>query len=131
MSHHSSDPNGDPLTFRWTLSDVPAGSALTDADITGATSSSASFTPDVRGTYEVRLVVRDGRADSAPALGDSLVAGILRVPDDYATIEDALSALSPYDVVSLEAGEYTVSASIDSGGVPHLTNALDIVVGAH
>ena len=59
----SSDPDGDPLSFAWSLTTVPAGSA---AVLNNAASVTPSFTPDVAGTYEATLVVNDGTTDSAP-----------------------------------------------------------------
>lgn len=51
----SSDPEGDPLAFTWTLA-APSGSA---AFIEDPTAQSALFVPDVRGPYIVTLVVAD------------------------------------------------------------------------
>jgi trimeric autotransporter adhesin len=59
----SSDPNGDALTYAWTLS-APSGSA---AVLNSTTSATPSFTADVAGAYTATLTVRDGRLDSAPA----------------------------------------------------------------
>lgn len=56
----SSDPDGDPLTYGWTFSRLPATSVLTDADITGANTASPSFTPDVTGSFRLTLQVNDG-----------------------------------------------------------------------
>lgn len=44
----SSDANGDALTYKWTLTAVPAGSA---AALIAPTSGKPSFTADVAGTY--------------------------------------------------------------------------------
>ncbi len=60
----SSDANGDPLTFAWTLTTRPAGSA---AVLTAPTSAAPRFTADVAGSYVASLKVNDGQADSAPA----------------------------------------------------------------
>ncbi len=53
----SSDPDGDPLTFTWTVVSRPDGST---AQITSASAALASFTPDLEGTYVVQLAVSDG-----------------------------------------------------------------------
>jgi serine protease len=60
----SSDANGDPLTYNWVLTSKPTGST---AVLTGATTASPVFTPDVAGSFVVTLVVNDGKVNSAPA----------------------------------------------------------------
>ena len=59
----STDPDGDPITFRWSFVRTPAGSV---AVLTAASSVSPQFTPDVDGIYEIQLIVNDGQVDSAP-----------------------------------------------------------------
>jgi len=53
----SSDPDGDALSYMWTFSSVPQGSA---ASLTSVTSVNANFIPDVVGEYVVTLSVEDG-----------------------------------------------------------------------
>lgn len=53
----SSDPDGDALTYTWTLSSRPSGST---AAITSANQATASFVPDRTGSYTVQLTVSDG-----------------------------------------------------------------------
>jgi hypothetical protein len=57
----ATDRNGDPITYTWFLDPpLPEGSALTELTVwSGAT---ARFTPDVAGTYHLRV-----RASDAPA----------------------------------------------------------------
>ena len=59
----SSDANGDPLTYLWSLTAKPAGSA---AVLSSLTSVSPTFTVDFPGTYVAQLIVNDGTVDSAP-----------------------------------------------------------------
>ena len=59
----SSDANGDPLTYLWSLTAKPAGSA---AVLTNPTSVTPTFTVDRHGTYVVQLIVNDGTLSSAP-----------------------------------------------------------------
>ena len=59
----STDVDGDPLTYFWTLSSVPAGSGATLSD---ATAVMPQFSIDLPGTYVAELVVDDGLAGSLP-----------------------------------------------------------------
>lgn len=52
----SSDPDGDDLTYTWSLTSAPTGSV---AGI-GADNALATLTPDMVGMYEVTLTVSDG-----------------------------------------------------------------------
>lgn len=58
----SSDPDGDMLTYKWSLT-PPAGSSAT---LSSTSSKTPSFTADVAGAYAATLVVNDGQVDSAP-----------------------------------------------------------------
>ena len=84
----SNDPDDgpDPLSFSWSFVSTPANSSLVDADIANATTDAPSFTPDVEGTYLLRLDVSDGedtdfdqvmveavQAGSAPETPENLV----------------------------------------------------------
>jgi hypothetical protein len=53
----TTDPNGDSLTYLWTVTGPP-GSTAAPMDPTAATT---SFVPDVDGAYQVSLSVDDGR----------------------------------------------------------------------
>jgi serine protease AprX len=57
----SSDPDGDPITYAWTMLSKPrkSNSVLLDANTIAA-----SFDPDRAGTYEIQLEVSDGLASS-------------------------------------------------------------------
>lgn len=57
----SSDANGYPLTFQWTVTSSPLGSTSTLSD---PTSQTPSFTADIEGAYEISLTVNNGFVDS-------------------------------------------------------------------
>jgi beta-lactam-binding protein with PASTA domain len=59
----SSDPDNDPLAFTWSFVSVPSGSTAT---LSNADTPTPSFVADKAGTFAVRLIVNDGKADSAP-----------------------------------------------------------------
>lgn len=54
---NSSDPDGDELTYLWSITSAPSGSTAT---ITNSTDAIATFIPDVAGSYTMRLTVDDG-----------------------------------------------------------------------
>src|SRR5688572_7748428 len=64
---HSTDPNGDPLSYSWCLKGSPQGSSAT---LNGTNTARPTFTPDVAGSYVLCLTVNDGKAGSA---SDSVV----------------------------------------------------------
>ena len=59
----SSDVDGDPLAFSWSLTSVPAGSV---AMLGNANTDMPTFVADLAGSYVAQLVVNDGFADSQP-----------------------------------------------------------------
>lgn len=69
----STDPDGNALTYRWSLIVKPAGSSATLSD---ATSPRPTFVADVVGSYNATLVVNDGTTDSLGSIvGITVSAG--------------------------------------------------------
>jgi hypothetical protein len=60
----STDVDGDPLTYNWTLITLPAGST---AVLSNPTAVNPTFTADLTGTYVAQLIVNDGTVNSAAA----------------------------------------------------------------
>lgn len=59
----SSDPDGDPLTYKWSFASVPdASKAVLSSD----TAVNPIFMADTPGIYMVQLIVNDAKADSQP-----------------------------------------------------------------
>lgn len=59
----SSDPDGDSLTFQWTLVSQPGGSS---ALLAGDQSVTPTLSPDLAGSYVIELVVSDAEFSSSP-----------------------------------------------------------------
>ncbi len=102
----SFDPNADPLAFDWQVEAAPVGSAITTASLDDATSQTPSFTPDVRGVYNLALVVSDANAASLPDRVRVEVYGDIAVPGDYPDIPSAVASLLDDDTIVLGAGEF-------------------------
>ncbi len=59
----SYDIDGDPITYGWSFTSIPLGSAVTLSD---QTTVNPAFTPDTAGLHVVQLIVNDGKVDSQP-----------------------------------------------------------------
>lgn len=70
----SSDSDGDPLFFSWTIERAPQTSTALLDDVNTVF---ASFVPDVPGTYIIRLIVSDGKAFSSE---DTMVLNVSAIP---------------------------------------------------
>ena len=83
----STDDDGDPLTYSWTLVTRPASSIAALANNTSAT---PSLTLDKSGIYEIQLIVNDGEEDSAPdgATVTAAAQDLITTADSGTTLED-------------------------------------------
>ncbi len=61
---HSTDVDGDALSYRWSFVSLPAGS---QAQLASTSAVTTSFLADKPGAYALQLIVNDGQLDSAPA----------------------------------------------------------------
>lgn len=75
----ASDPDGDPLTFAWTVQSRPTGST---AELSATDTASVSITPDVAGEYLLQVTVSDGRGGQTTdaVKVTATVAGMNRAP---------------------------------------------------
>jgi len=101
----SSDADGDPLTYQWSLATVPTGSS---ASLSDPASVNPTFVADVSGEYIVELVVNDGTADSSLA-----VATIITENAPPAAVINVEQPVLTGDTVSLDG-----SGSSDADGNP-------------
>jgi hypothetical protein len=109
----SSDPDGDAISFLWTLTDAPAGAT---AGLSAATDPAPAFTPDLPGVYAFSLTVSDGALDSGP--------DPVRI-----TAADPTATGDPYTFNGLAPGDwlgYAVAGPGDVNGDGHA----DLAAGA-
>ena len=103
-----SDAEGDPLTYSWKFTTIPAGST---AVLTAANTANPTFTADKLGTYSAQLIVNDGKLDSDP----DTVNIIVRDPNSTDTTPIAVAGLP----VTVDTGTTVTldgSKSSDSDG---------------
>jgi len=112
----SSDADGDPLSYSWTLT-VPEGSM---AMLSDATIDTPSFTADVDGDYVAELVVNDGMVDS-PADSVTVTAGAIAPLDGVALYAEFCAVchgtLDDTDVDGESAGAIQSAIDNDVGGM--------------
>ena len=106
----STDIDGDPLTFAWSFTSVPAGSTASFADPAAV---QPTFTPDIAGAYIAQLIVSDPSSSSTPSTVTINVQA--RPPDNQAPLADAGTAQTvPLNSVAVLDG----SGSSDPDGDP-------------
>ncbi len=109
----STDANGDPLTYNWSLTSKPAGSA---AALNNPTTATPTFTSDFVGSYVLVLVVNDGQVDSQPdtvvidASLPSFVNGVLQA---YAKASNTGASDQFGRSVALSGGTLAVGAPLE------------------
>ncbi len=96
----SRDPENSPITYAWSLSSAPQGSA---AALSSATAAKPTFAPDKIGRYDFVLIVSDGKKSSQPA---------------YVSIEGVQTNLAPVVVAVASDNEVQLgkSVTLDSTG---------------
>jgi hypothetical protein len=82
----SSDPDGDSLSYSWSLVSAPAGSTATTSSIDTTTSPRPTLYADVTGSYVLSLTVSDAVSSSAPF---SLTVAVGTRPDNTAPTASA------------------------------------------
>ena len=104
----SSDPEGDPLTFDWSITGAPAGSsALLDT----SDPVFPSLTADVEGSYEITLVVSDFLGPGAADIVLLTAVGAAEFAETQIVgADDAAAALDP------DLGEVTTQGNQEAFG---------------
>lgn len=111
----SHDADGDSLTYAWTLVSAPVGSS---ASILPADGVSPAFIADLVGTYEVSLVVDDGRESSATE-GATVVVSVPA---------PAVSITAPTDLMVVTSSPVVVTGQVDDPGALVTVNGVSATV---
>jgi hypothetical protein len=124
------DPDGDSLGITWSVVAAPVGSLATVSD---PTASVTELVPDVPGTYQLALDVDDGGATTRDTVLLRVFDGPV-VPDDFATVQEAVDVALDGEAVWLRPGRWdgpidTSSREITVAGLG--TSADDVVIDGH
>lgn len=118
----SSDPDGNPLTYVWSIVSQPAGSSVA---LVSSTSSRATFTPDFAGTYVVSLTVNDGKSNSAP-----VTATITASANNLSLMQTSYGdgGAMPLRLAATAAGGSNTSPALSIGNIPSATHRFAIIM---
>jgi hypothetical protein len=118
----SYDPDGDAITYLWSVSAVPAGSDVTDLDLDDPTSANPVLTWDALGSYTLSLQVSDGELASANDVVTLTMTGAgANSPPDADAGADQIMAMTA-ECVNMGGGVFScedcpaVSFTVDASG---------------
>ena len=104
----SSDPEGEALSYAWSLA-VPGGSSAT---LSSSSAEAPTFTPDVAGEYTATLRVSDGELESAPA-SVTVTAQAVTVLDGAGLYSDNCAVChGPIDAITRMGADKRTAADI-------------------
>lgn len=109
----SSDPDGDPLSYSWTMVSKPEGSI---AELVGANTAMATFRPGISGDYLFLLHVEDdkGAGSTSSVVKVQVVDLMVFCPafSDYASVQTAVTAVQSGGRILVCAGTYAEDVAI-------------------
>lgn len=116
----SSDPDGDPLTYTWSLT-APGGSG---ASLDGTDGAVVTFVPDLSGDYEVQLTVSDGQLSDGPVLATVTAVTVEVALSDLEAMVNGLSSLNSGQRNSLRVKVRNAERQLDKGKVKTARNMM-------
>ncbi|QTD46789.1 hypothetical protein J1M35_07935 [Ottowia testudinis] len=118
----STDPDGDNLTYQWTLSSKPAGS---NASLSSTTAAKPTLVADVAGEYVVQLIVSDGKLSSAAS---NVKVTATATPMAVTSTSFTNGGVIPIEYVATAKGGNNTSPALSIANVPVGTKYLAIVM---
>jgi hypothetical protein len=116
----SSDPEGDPLTYEWVVSEGPDGSSAT---LGSSTEPTTSFNPDRLGDYVIELTVDDGEDSDRDEVRVGVTMEVTLDSDVYVVavgepLAGAVTIAEPAPAGGAEVHITLTPAAVDEGKEP-------------
>lgn len=125
----SSDPDGDELSYQWTLTGKPAESQAT---LINSLEDRVELIPDFRGSYLVELMVDDGRSDPVKEVVEIIVLPtplLISGPvNEDLTIEDLFEDPEKPDAIVTGTVDVFAHLTVEPGVVVHFKNGAEFRV---
>jgi len=124
----SFDSGALPLTHFWSFTSVPAGSSLTNADLSNRAAINTDFIPDVQGNYTLSLFVDNGTGgtdtDTVTITASVLLSNLTFNDTNLASCVS--SKAEDYVVELTDLNCYLTSGITDLGGIENLISLISL-----
>jgi len=118
----SSDANGDPISYSWSILQRPAAST---AALASTTAARPTFVPEAAGTYVITLTASDGKSSSAVAT-TTVTASASNLTINSTSYSDG--GTIPLRIAATTVGGSNITPQLNISDVPNATKRFAIIM---